>query len=204
MIELSFFRCYDEDIICFVIFRTGLPSGTMDFGHVTLMLICTSVFHLVMSSEPPQRLSQIQVPKQPLYVNEKSSPILELLNNVIALIGRLDTIHKQATFNERDVPFREVTSENLLNEDAATFKTSAEINNTVPLEQNKSEAAIPEKRGRALRSEEMCRNICGFCRNVLSMRWAALCDSHCIFGGRGYDACHTVWSFREEIRKNKL
>ncbi len=47
--------------------------------------------------------------------------------------------------------------------------------------------------------DEMCRNVCLFCRRMLSMRWAALCHVQCLVGGNAYDACATVWSLRDSL-----
>ncbi|KAK2155029.1 hypothetical protein LSH36_251g05005 [Paralvinella palmiformis] len=50
---------------------------------------------------------------------------------------------------------------------------------------------------------DTCDKVCSFCKAVLSMRWAALCENHCRYGGRAYDTCLTVWSFREELERNR-
>ena len=50
-----------------------------------------------------------------------------------------------------------------------------------------------------LSEDEACSLVCQFCRTVLSMRWAALCHVQCQSGGRAYDACVTVWSFKQDL-----
>ena len=44
---------------------------------------------------------------------------------------------------------------------------------------------------------EGCEAVCGYCKDVLSMRWAALCVDQCYKqgGGRAYDACYITFSF---------
>lgn len=49
--------------------------------------------------------------------------------------------------------------------------------------------------------EKFCRTVCSYCRNVLIMRWAALCFVQCEQGGRAYDACLTIWSIRSELER---
>lgn len=48
---------------------------------------------------------------------------------------------------------------------------------------------------------DLCRTVCHFCRNVLGLRWTALCNVQCQLGGREYDACMTVWAVKEELYK---
>ena len=47
--------------------------------------------------------------------------------------------------------------------------------------------------------DNLCRNVCQFCLNVLGLRWAALCNVQCFLGGREYGACMTIWSYRDEL-----
>jgi hypothetical protein len=115
---------------------------------------------------------------------------------------------KQMTLRGRYDNANVVTSEKVIGSEqlfaqgaANTGNVPPKQNDTAPRKQKKSAAILPAQKG-IVRDEELCRNICGFCKNVLSMRWAALCESHCRTGGRGYDACLTVWSFRAELGKS--
>ena len=49
--------------------------------------------------------------------------------------------------------------------------------------------------------DDLCRNVCLFCRNVLGLRRSALCNVQCCLGGREYDACMTIWSYRDELHR---
>ena len=49
--------------------------------------------------------------------------------------------------------------------------------------------------------DDLCRNVCLFCRNVLGLRRSALCNVQCFLGGREYDACMTIWSYRDELHR---
>ena len=49
-------------------------------------------------------------------------------------------------------------------------------------------------------ANDLCRNVCHFCRNVLGLRWTALCNMQCKPGGREYNACVTIWSVKEELQ----
>ena len=47
--------------------------------------------------------------------------------------------------------------------------------------------------------QQECRKVCRMCRQVLSIRVAALCLTECRLGGKSYDACYTVWSIRDIV-----
>lgn len=49
------------------------------------------------------------------------------------------------------------------------------------------------------RDQGMCEEVCHMCRQVISIRWAALCLLECRLGGRSYDACLTVWAYQHDI-----
>ena len=69
------------------------------------------------------------------------------------------------------------------------------------LANNFSQSRKAEERTGARRPDEngICEKVCHVCRQVLSIRWAALCFKECRLGGRAYDACLTVWFFRHSI-----
>ena len=58
-----------------------------------------------------------------------------------------------------------------------------------------------DRRKMAGADNDLCRTVCHFCRNVLGLRWTALCNVQCQLGGREYDACMTIWSLKEELYK---
>ena len=48
---------------------------------------------------------------------------------------------------------------------------------------------------------EGCEAVCSYCKDILSMRWAALCEDQCYKqgGGRAYDACYITFHLRDQI-----
>ena len=60
---------------------------------------------------------------------------------------------------------------------------------------------VERRSARRSADDSQCRNVCQLCRIVLSARWAALCYVQCHLGGREYDACLTVWSYRDDFFK---
>ena len=48
---------------------------------------------------------------------------------------------------------------------------------------------------------EGCEAVCSYCKDILSMRWAALCVDQCYKqgGGRAYDACYITFHLRDQI-----
>ena len=48
---------------------------------------------------------------------------------------------------------------------------------------------------------EECEAVCEYCKDILSMRWAALCLDQCHKqgGGRAYDACYITFHLRDQI-----
>ena len=55
-----------------------------------------------------------------------------------------------------------------------------------------------------MRDQGMCEEVCHVCRQVISIRWAALCLLECRLGGRSYDACLTVWAFKHDIGLSRV
>lgn len=64
----------------------------------------------------------------------------------------------------------------------------------MPRIKKRYEHADTRKHNMAIIDNQQCRSICSYCREVLSIRWAALCRVQCKFRGQAYNACVIAWT----------